>query len=87
MADVAEVLMFRDPGGVCDCADAGPTSVLKPYTVMQTLSGGKGVLIAPPLKRNAGMITGGGGGGLVIISGPVKPAGTGGSNPSWFRRY
>ena len=31
MADVAEVLMLRDPGGVCDCVDAGPPSVLKTH--------------------------------------------------------
>ena len=32
MADVAEVLMLRDPGGVCYCADAGPPSVLKTHS-------------------------------------------------------
>ena len=32
MADVVEVLMLRDPGGVCECDDAGPPSVLKTHS-------------------------------------------------------
>ena len=77
MADVAEVLLLRDPGGDPDGIDTGPTSLVKTHSGNAHTA----VLIAH-ISENFAVIDIGSGGGVLAASGRVSLVGIAALKPN-----